>query len=81
VNRVSHLVAVTLVPHVAVYGPAVAVQYTRMVTVMHWSHGYTDRLMLLRDGTHLEGTHGTVIVTGDRRWRLAFPWTCGGGFS
>jgi len=35
--------------------------------VMNWSHGYTDRLRLLRDGTHLEGTNGTVIVSGDRR--------------
>lgn len=37
------------------------------VVVMHWSHGYTDRLRLLRDGTHLEGTNGRVTVTGDRR--------------
>jgi hypothetical protein len=35
--------------------------------VMHWSHGYTDRLTLSRDGTHLEGTNGTVTVTGDRK--------------
>lgn len=34
---------------------------------MHWSHGYTDRLRLSRDGTHLEGTNGFVTVTGDRR--------------
>jgi hypothetical protein len=38
-----------------------------VVVVMHWSHGYTDRLMPLRDGTHLEGINGTVVVTGDRR--------------
>jgi hypothetical protein len=35
--------------------------------VMHWSHGYTDRLTLSRDGTHLEGTNGMITVTGDRR--------------
>ena len=35
--------------------------------VMHWNHGYTDRLRLSRDGTHLEGTNGFVTVTGDRR--------------
>lgn len=35
--------------------------------VMHWSHGYTDRLRLSRDGTHLEGTNGYITVTGDRR--------------
>jgi hypothetical protein len=35
--------------------------------IMHWSHGYTDRLRLTRDGTHLEGTNGFVTVTGDRR--------------
>lgn len=35
--------------------------------VMHWSHGYTDRLTLSRDGTHLEGTNGTVTVSGDRK--------------
>lgn len=35
--------------------------------VMHWSHGYTDRLRLLRDGTRLEGTNGFITVTGDRR--------------
>ncbi len=35
--------------------------------VMHWSHGYTDRLTLSRDGTHLEGTNGVITVTGDRR--------------
>ncbi len=35
--------------------------------VMRWSHGYTDRLRLSRDGTHLEGTNGFVTVSGDRR--------------
>ncbi|MDP1865937.1 MAG: hypothetical protein Q8L13_06280 [Bradyrhizobium sp.] len=35
--------------------------------VMHWNHGYTDRLRLSRDGTHLEGTNGFITVTGDRR--------------
>jgi hypothetical protein len=35
--------------------------------VMHWSHGYTDRLTLSRNGTHLEGTNGSVTVTGDRK--------------
>lgn len=35
--------------------------------VMHWNHGYTDRLRLSRDGTHLEGTNGYITVTGDRR--------------
>ena len=35
--------------------------------VMHWNHGYTDRLRLSRDGTHLEGTNGFVTVTGNRR--------------
>ena len=35
--------------------------------VMHWSHGYTDRLTLSRDGSHLEGTNGIIAVTGDRR--------------
>jgi hypothetical protein len=35
--------------------------------VMHWSHGYTDQLKLSRNGTHLEGTNGTVVVTGDRK--------------
>ena len=37
------------------------------VVVMHWSHGYTDRLKLSRDGTHLEGSNGSVKVTGDRK--------------
>jgi hypothetical protein len=36
------------------------------VVVMHWSHGYTDRLRLSRDGTHLEGTNGSVTGSGDR---------------
>jgi len=35
--------------------------------VMHWNHGYTDRLTPSRDGTHLEGTNGSVTVSGDRR--------------
>ncbi len=35
--------------------------------VMHWSHGYTDRLTLSRDGTHLEGSNGSVTVSGDRK--------------
>lgn len=35
--------------------------------VMHWNHGYTDRLRLSRGGTHLEGTNGYITVTGDRR--------------
>jgi hypothetical protein len=36
--------------------------------VMHWNHGYTDRLTLSRDGTHLEGTNGSgTVVSGDRR--------------
>jgi hypothetical protein len=35
--------------------------------VMHWSHGYTDRLQLSRDGTHLEGTNGYITVTGNKR--------------
>ena len=35
--------------------------------VMHWSHGYIDRLTLSRNGTHLEGTNGSVTVTGDRK--------------
>lgn len=35
--------------------------------IMHWNHGYTDRLRLSRNGTHLEGTNGFVTVTGDRR--------------
>ena len=35
--------------------------------VMHWSHGFTDRLTLSRNGTHLEGTNGHGIVTGDRK--------------
>jgi hypothetical protein len=40
---------------------------TNDFVVMHWSHGYTDRLTLSRDGTHLEGTNGFITVTGDRR--------------
>lgn len=35
--------------------------------VMNWSHGYTDRLQLSRDGTHLQGTNGLITVSGDRR--------------
>jgi hypothetical protein len=36
--------------------------------VMHWNHGFTDRLTLSRDGTHLEGTNGSgTVVSGDRR--------------
>ncbi|MDE2379277.1 hypothetical protein [Bradyrhizobium sp.] len=35
--------------------------------VMHWSHGYTDRLRLSQDGTHLEGTNGFITVTGNKR--------------
>lgn len=35
--------------------------------VMHWSHGYTDRLSLSQDGTHLQGTNGFVTVSGSRR--------------
>lgn len=35
--------------------------------VMFWSAGWTDRLTLLRDGSHLEGTNGFITVTGDRR--------------
>jgi hypothetical protein len=35
--------------------------------VMFWKEGWTDRLTLLRDGTHLKGTNGFVTVTGDRR--------------
>ena len=35
--------------------------------VMHWSHGYIDRLRLSRGGTHLEGTNGMITVSGDKR--------------
>jgi hypothetical protein len=35
--------------------------------VMFWSHGFTDRLSLSRDGTHLEGSNGIIAVTGDRK--------------
>lgn len=35
--------------------------------VMRWSHGYTDRLSLSQDGTHLQGTNGFVTVSGSRR--------------
>lgn len=35
--------------------------------VMIWSHGYTDRLTLSRNGTHLEGTNGFNAVSGDRK--------------
>jgi hypothetical protein len=35
--------------------------------VMLWSHGYTDRVTLSRDGTHLEGTNGFNAVSGDRK--------------
>lgn len=35
--------------------------------VMLWNHGYTDRLSLSRDGSHLQGTNGFVTVSGDRR--------------
>jgi len=35
--------------------------------VMFWSHGYTDRLTLSRDGTHLEGSNGFGGVSGDRK--------------
>lgn len=35
--------------------------------VMHWSHGYTDRLSLSQDGSHLQGTNGLVTVSGNRR--------------
>jgi hypothetical protein len=35
--------------------------------VMRWSHGYTDRLNLSQDGTHLQGTNGFVPVSGSRR--------------
>ncbi len=35
--------------------------------VMHWNHGYTDRLSLSQDGTHLQGTNGFVTVSGSRR--------------
>lgn len=34
--------------------------------VISWSHGFTDRLTLSSEGTHLEGTNGVVTVTGDR---------------
>jgi hypothetical protein len=34
---------------------------------MHWNHGYTDRLSLSQDGTHLQGTNGFVTVSGSRR--------------
>lgn len=35
--------------------------------IMHWSHGYTDRLQLSQDGTHLSGTNGYITVSGDKR--------------
>ena len=35
--------------------------------VMRWSHGYTDRLSLSQDGTHLQGTNGFITVSGNRR--------------
>lgn len=39
---------------------------TNGAVVMHWSHGYTDRLRLSGDGSHLEGTNGFVTVSGNR---------------
>jgi hypothetical protein len=37
--------------------------------LMLWSHGYTDRLTLSRDGTHLEGSNSNGFdgVSGDRK--------------
>ena len=35
--------------------------------IMVWSHGFTDRLTLSADGTHLAGTNGFTRVFGDRR--------------
>lgn len=40
---------------------------TNGAVVMRWSHGYTDRLSLSQDGTHLQGTNGFVTVSGNRR--------------
>jgi hypothetical protein len=34
--------------------------------VVLWSHGYTDRLTLAPEGTHLSGTNGFMSVTADR---------------
>jgi hypothetical protein len=35
--------------------------------VMHWSHGYVDRLTLSADGNNLSGSNGLIRVWGQRR--------------